>query len=41
MVPLFDDLKVTGIREKVMIGKRVFYEIECSNLDPSQPVMLA
>ena len=41
MSPIFDDLKVIGIKERVMVGKRAFYEIECSNLDPSQPVMLA
>lgn len=41
MTPLFDDLQIVGIKEKFMVGKRAFYEIECSNLSPNKPVLLA
>jgi hypothetical protein len=41
MTPLFDDLQIVRIKEKFIVGKRAFYEIECSNLSPNKPVLLA
>ena len=41
MTPNFDDLQVTGIKERVIVGKHAFYELECSNGKPDKPIFLA